>query len=655
MSRYLRADMRFATPNGPRIVISVLQDEKLVQLFNPESKETELLGYRDVRKHISDGTFVLQEKNPIGSVVSATATTPALLHQHHNLLIVDELLRRIRKGATPRAAVLALQTSGLQDADGNAVPLCSNRTMFRLLRRRIEGNKTLLPRFDLRGNRVGRYPALLVDLILQLVDEFYAQPQSRINLQQIAFAASRRGSDSGLLSPGVSVTYKFVRRIVVTMWNPDLDFRRLDWRIARAAKAVAAEKIYVASALQRVEMDTVNLPFVLRAHRVIYTTVNLMIAIDCATSLVVGWWFMLAAPTTADTLSCVSRILFSKRQLLSDLGVEATVDPYGLCIELVVDNGPENKGPQIDRLSTIGINLTRTPVNSPQKKPFVERINRSLKEALQTLPGCTRFNGKDGARTEAALHDALMTPRELEQWIVRWMHQSWAHHVLQRFVTESYHTEESPGLTPAARWQYFENTLPLPLSPRREDVAALSYLKVTRSLSPKTGIPLEGFRFKGENLRRLIQEYGPDAVVEVFYDPNDYRVVKVISQRSGELLTLVNTEALADGPAYTFKEFKAIKAGKAVEVRALPTHPHAELFDRDLAAAAFSKPAGRAAKKAQHQAVRAEQAVRRAVENPLPVTSPAPLAPSSHISEDAIPSFTVARSAAKSSRGQASK
>jgi hypothetical protein len=55
-----------------------------------------------------------------------------------------------------------------------------------------------------------------------------------------------------------------------------------------------------------------------------------------------------------------------------------------------------------------------------QGKPFIERLNRSLKEALQRLPG-TRYEGKDGMRDPEALGDELMTIDALEKWIVRWL------------------------------------------------------------------------------------------------------------------------------------------------------------------------------------------------------------------------------------------
>jgi len=650
MSRYLRADMCFSTSRGRRIVLKVLEEARLVELINPDTKEVELLSDGELRAAMSDGTFVLEGTRPIGSVAIASETDAALKVQHRKLLVVDALRRHLSRGATPRAAVSFLIECGLQDSDGKVVLLPSARTMFRWLRETRGGNKTLLPRFDQRGNRKPRYPELLKALILQLTEEYYAQSKSRFSLAAITEEVVRRARANGLLPPRGRVSMKYVRRIVVTLWHPDLDFRRLDPRLAKAVKAVAAERIRVTNVLQRVEMDTVHLPFVVRVHDVIYSTVYLMLAIDCATSVIVSWWFMLATPTTEDTLACVNRMLFSKRKALADLGVKATVDPYGLCVELVVDNGSENRGPRIDNLSSIGINLTRTPANSPQKKPFIERLMRSLKTGLEILPGCTRFNGRDGARTEEALHDKLLTPGQLEAWVVRWIFEEWANKPLQRFVSESYHLEDSPGLTPADRWRHFEKTQPVPLPPNRAEVAALTYLKAVCGLSPKTGVSLLGFRFRGENLRRLIQEYGPNAKVEVFYDPNDYRFVKVRSLQCGELLVLINDDALVDGPAYTFAQFKATKSAKDAQVTAMEPHPDSVRFQQELADGAYIKPKGRVAKKAQHEAVRVEQALDRARNNPLPANASPKFAPISHIAEDAIPAFSVSRSAGKSAR-----
>lgn len=650
MSRYFSRDQRFATPDGPRFVVEVLRASKLVKLFNPANHDFELISEAQLRQLIADETYVLEEKKPVGAVVSPKASPAALKRQLLSLQIVAHLERSIRAGDTPREAVKKLQLAGFRDADGTPIRLVSERTMFRWLKDKANGHKTLLPSFSHRGNRTARIDEAVTRVVLDLVETNYAKPKSRITLPAIASAAQRICRDSGLIPPKGRISVKLVRRIVTTRWNPDLDFRRLDPRIAKAAKAVAAVRIYAGCALQRVEMDTVHLPIVVRAHGKIHSNVYLMLAIDCATSMLLGWRLMLAAPTIADTLECLKCALLPKASRFAQLGIKAVVDPYGLFIELIVDNGPENAGEELERVATLGIIYVRLPANAPYLKPFVERFNRSLKEAIEGLPGSTRFDGKDGARTDAALSEDLMTPQELERFIVRWAFESWAHHPLGRFITESYHVDEHPGLTPAERWQYFERTESLPLPPRPSDIDALCYRTIKRSLSPKTGVSLLGCRFKGPHLVRLIHEYGPDATVEVIYNPSDYRMVRVKSRDSNELLTLVNPEAPDDGPAYTFAEFRAERLFKQAKARELEDHPIKAEFERDRDEKVFGNPAGRAAKKARHKAVRKQQAVERAKKNPLPDTPPSSSS-DIHIADDAIPSFAVARSAGKASRG----
>src|SRR5690606_10868761 len=131
---------------------------------------------------------------------------------------------------------------------------------------------------------------------------------------------------------------------------------------------------------------------------------------------------------------------------------------------------------------------------------------------------------KDGARTDEAMKDDLLTLDELERWIVRWMYEEWVHRPLERFITADYYdTDEAPGITPATRWAYYEQNTSLPPPPDRERWIRMRYLTDERSLSAKTGLSIEGFRYRGEHLRQLIRQYGPDSQVTAYYNPSDYR------------------------------------------------------------------------------------------------------------------------------------
>ena len=107
---------------------------------------------------------------------------------------------------------------------------------------------------------------------------------------------------------------------------------------------------------------------------------------------------------------------------------------------------------RMQRLALLGIDLEHGKSRHPQRRPFIERLNRSLKEALETLPGCTRFNGKDGMRDPVALGDRLMDLAELQRWVVRWYYESWMHNVLERLERTQAWEDTTLGNTPAKRW-----------------------------------------------------------------------------------------------------------------------------------------------------------------------------------------------------------
>src|SRR3546814_10734166 len=179
------------------------------------------------------------------------------------------------------------------------------------------------------------------------------------------------------------------------------------------------------------------------------------------------------------------------------------------------------------KLPALGIDIKHCKARHPHEKPYIERLNRSLKEALETLPGCTRMDGKDGQRDPISLGDACMTAEELERWVVRWYYESWVHSPLKRLVSTNIYNGERAGATPAARWEHITQDRPLPLPPTRHAWSLALFEHPERTLSRKTGITVGGgLSYRGENLGYLIAKYGENPV-KVLVNPDDFRQVFV--------------------------------------------------------------------------------------------------------------------------------
>jgi putative transposase len=195
-----------------------------------------------------------------------------------------------------------------------------------------------------------------------------------------------------------------------------------------------------------------------------------------------------------------------------------------------------------------------------QAKPFIERLNKSLKEALQRLPGCTRFEGKDGVRDPEARGDELMTFDALEKWIVRWLYEDWVNSPLDRLRWDEQLVDSVKGKTPLERLAYQTEEMGQPITmppPRREWMAALFEHKPC-VLSAKTGISLEhGFRYRGDAMSYLLAKYGDHAQLHVVYNPDDFRQAYVYEDDELPLVTLTHEHVREETPAWTFAEAKA--------------------------------------------------------------------------------------------------
>lgn len=618
------------TINGDELEIVSLDPERdSVILFDFKTQAMRSMSLKQLRRKLADGEATSNAAAATrGRVKNLEVDKPSYAQFLYFDAIRKGIYDLVKKGHSIRKAINKLGESLITLATGETRPMCPERTAYRIMKMGNDELLAILPNYAARGNRTERYHPRMKEIILQVIHDLYAVVHSRFSIPKITETVNDIAWAEGILDKGKAVSRKYVRNFLVNNWSPDHeDYKRLHPSIAKSKKAIAKERIKPGAPLNRVEIDTVKLPFVyLRGHKK-FEHLWLMHAIDCETSIVLGWWLMSAAPTTDDTYSCLGRAIFSKADLLTKMGINFTVDPYGLPMNIVFDNGPENSKPRLSGLTTLGINLQWAEVHGGHRKPFVERLNRSLKEAMETMPGCTRFQGKDGVRTTKAFSDDnLMTFEEIGHWIGRWYYECWAHTPLERFITAEHEVDKCLGITPAQRWEKFESENVLPLCPTREDWRRVRFMKSTGSLSARTGITFERFTFRGENLPHLIHQYGPDRKVDFFYNPHDFRTIYVPDKETREWIELVNSEVSSNTPAYSFDVAKQRKKEKR---DAHDPSPFRAQFKSDVIARSTGKPSRKQAKDADRKAIfedeRAKQAQARADEHPLThYSAPAP-------------------------------
>ena len=415
-------------------LVELMPRDGCVKLFDREKLIEVVKELTAINKDIVDGKLILlREDAP--KLSAAAQNDPKLDKAIENAMSFIGVIKKLMNehGITVNQAYeMAKLESSSKDGEASE-PFPSRASIYRYLAAKrhdlpiLKGNQN-------KGNRLPRYSENVVDLVCRAANTLFLVEGSRWTLGDLTDYVNDQARENGWLTSKQTLSQKFVLHVIYTNESVDPEIDRMDPKLVASAKSKAPNRIVVNFPFERVEQDAVHLPFVVVTPHGPASNIYLIHAIDCCTGMMVGWYLMIGSPSESDGLKCVESTLFSKEKKFKALGLSYDFDIYGTPHQLIFDNGPETKGERMTKLTRLGIDPMHCRSRQAHGKPFIERLNRSLKEALQTLPGCTRLDGKDGQRDPVKLGDKLMTFEALEQWIVRWYFDSWGNTVLKRHL-----------------------------------------------------------------------------------------------------------------------------------------------------------------------------------------------------------------------------
>jgi putative transposase len=644
MKSDLRTGDRLALPGKAESDVEVL-DGRLhagfIHLFDAGKCEDRYDKYDDIRARISEGSLVLHRKGMPRVSIAAQYDNPEL---HSKVRLLNDTLRRIdairnQRGLSFNAAIrLACEAYLMENEDKPLVcPFPSRATLYRAHRNQLLGLPVLKGDKN-KGNATDRYSKDLVEFVKEVIEDQFLVTESKWTVLDLTGYINREARRRGLHVASHKISRKFVCARIDDL-TVDAEYDRMDPLNRVAGKSFAKKRIRAAFPFARIEQDALHLPFVVITPDGIARTIYLVLAIDVCTGYPVGWHLVIGSPREMDSLSCLQMYLTpAKAARFKELGIDHALNIYGTPAQVIFDNGPETKGGRIVRLERLGMDVKHCKAKEAQGKPFIERLNKSLKEALQRLPGCTRFEGKDGARDPEALGDELMTIDALEKWIVRWLYEYWVNSTLDRLRWDELLVDSVKGKTPLERLTYQTEEMGQPITmppPRHEWMAALFEHKPC-VLSAKTGITLEyGFRYRGEAMSYLLAKYGDHAQLHVVYNPDDFRQAYVYEGDDLPLVTLTHEHVREKTPAWTFAEAKK-RFDSGMANWAVPEEK--VKFERDMDEAVTgngkaSKRKTRGKREENKETVRRAKdnsAVQRANDRPLSAAAPFGPAPSTN-------------------------
>ncbi|MGB5049827.1 MAG: Mu transposase C-terminal domain-containing protein, partial [Caldilineaceae bacterium] len=121
---------------------------------------------------------------------------------------------------------------------------------------------------------------------------------------------------------------------------------------------------------------------------------TLTYCLDMATRYPLGYYLGFEPPSYLTVMECLHHAICPKQSTQETYGTENEWLAYGIPSTLVIDNGKEFVGQDLqDACLLLGIVLQQTPVRTPQFKAGIERLFGSLNTMLfHTLPGTTFSN-----------------------------------------------------------------------------------------------------------------------------------------------------------------------------------------------------------------------------------------------------------------------
>lgn len=275
------------------------------------------------------------------------------------------------------------------------------------------------------------------------------------------------------------------------------------------------ETDYPTMPLARVEIDhtQTNLIVIDQNDYLPLGQLTLTYGLDTASRYPVGYHLSFEPPSYLSVMECLYHAILPKANLIERYGTQHEWLAYGVPFTLVVDNGREFIGHDLDdACQLLGIVLERMPVRTPYFKAGVERMFGTTKTGLFfTLPGTTFAN--PGQRGDyASLKQACLSQQDLDQ-------------ILNIFMVDIYAEDFHRGLNgiPARQWEAATQNGFFPRVPASgQELRILLGRVAYRTIQPY-GIELHSLRYNCPELTSLRTRMWQrtDKQVKIKYNPAD--------------------------------------------------------------------------------------------------------------------------------------
>ncbi len=327
---------------------------------------------------------------------------------------------------------------------------------------------------------------------------------------------------------------------------------------------------YPAIPLERVEIDhtRTDLMIIDENDYLPLGRLTLTYGLDTATRYPLGYYIGFEPPSYLTVMASLYHMICPKEGIQARYGTQHDWLAYGIPYTLVVDNGKEFIGRDLDdTCHQLGMMLQQTPVKTPHFKASVERMFGTLNTGLfHTLPGTTFSNPKQRGDYDS-LKQSCITLADLDQLL---------HIFLLDIYAENFHR----GLQdiPARRWEKLTQCGFFPRVPASAKELSIFLGRVAYRTIQPYGIDLHSLRYNCSDLtplrtrmskranKQVKVKYNPADLSHIHvYDPDDqyYLEVPALAQEYTQGLSLWKHKVIRNSVLNQQKTVDIVALGRA--------------------------------------------------------------------------------------------
>lgn len=526
--------------------IQRLLPENKLHIVNLKTNETRTVALAELVKALFVGELQFSDSHPANGealrkyVDWADYPEESRAIAEYRWQVIEPILglgpEQCRKAIEARVAQLKEAREDNQRSLNTAL---STTSVYRWMRQYTRGGcdrRALIPNTDKRGGVQQSRLETEVDAIIQAVLETHCQGCEKSSIAFVQREVAVRIADENcvrvpseyLQPPSRATLARRIRARAETLQAAPSRGKRAPRQELRQYGATDYPKM----PLERVEIDHTRSDLIVVDDQDLLPLgrLTLTYCLDTATRYPLGYYLGFEPPSYLTVMECLHHTICPKSETQAQYGTEHTWQAYGIPYMLVIDNGKEFIGQDMeDACSLLGILLQRTPIKTPYFKAAVERMFGTLNTGLlHTLPGTTFSNILQRADYNS-LKQACITLHELDTMM---------HLFLVDIYAESFHRGVE-GI-PARLWEQATVGGFSPRVPPSAEELHILLGRVARRTIQSYGIELHGLRYNCAELtplrtrmskcdnRRVKIKYNPSDLSHIqVYDPDEKHYLQV--------------------------------------------------------------------------------------------------------------------------------